>query len=269
MAAEKNIVKDVYVNVINDVINGVRESFTDDGVDEMVLQELKQVWESKLSLCKAVEKETSTATTVLLTSNSPLQETKPTITAAENQHSLPNQPQFMRMPQAHHLLPGVTRSNIPHLSMSAQVAASSLPPAYIHQLINFTSTQGPNQYVYQPVPIAVGSSSNQQIAQLDGLGDSSSDEEDENDHEDDDDDDDDQNEEAEDADVVEEDPLNSDDDVSESDPAEVFDAENVVVCQFDKINRCKNRWKFHLKDGIMNLNGHDYLFQRATGDAEW
>lgn len=32
------------------------------------------------------------------------------------------------------------------------------------------------------------------------------------------------------------DPLCSDDDISDTDPTEVFDAENVVVCQFDKVH---------------------------------
>ena len=31
-------------------------------------------------------------------------------------------------------------------------------------------------------------------------------------------------------------PLNSDDDVSEEDPTELFDTENVVVCQFEKVD---------------------------------
>jgi Transcription factor IIA, alpha/beta subunit len=31
------------MHVVNDVINGVREAFLDDGMDELVLQELKQV----------------------------------------------------------------------------------------------------------------------------------------------------------------------------------------------------------------------------------
>ena len=31
-------------------------------------------------------------------------------------------------------------------------------------------------------------------------------------------------------------PLNSADDVSEEDPNELFDAENVVVCQYDKVS---------------------------------
>lgn len=42
----------------------------------------------------------------------------------------------------------------------------------------------------------------------------------------------------------------------------------VKVCYF-QITRSRNRWKFHLKDGIMNLNGEDFVFQKANGDAEW
>ena len=45
----------LYNTVIEDVIVGVRESFADEGVDEQVLQELKQIWESKLMSSKAVE----------------------------------------------------------------------------------------------------------------------------------------------------------------------------------------------------------------------
>lgn len=40
---------------------GVRESFIDDGVDEQVLQELKQLWESKLQTSKAVEPNTESS----------------------------------------------------------------------------------------------------------------------------------------------------------------------------------------------------------------
>jgi transcription initiation factor TFIIA large subunit len=31
----------------------------------------------------------------------------------------------------------------------------------------------------------------------------------------------------------------------------------------------KNKRKCNLKDGIMNLNGRDYLFHKATGEFEW
>uniref|UniRef100_G3TRS2 Ral transcription factor IIA subunit 1 n=1 Tax=Loxodonta africana TaxID=9785 RepID=G3TRS2_LOXAF len=69
--------------------------------------------------------------------------------------------------------------------------------------------------------------------------------------------------------LIHEEPLNSEDDVSDEEGQELFDTENVVVCQYDKIHRSKNKWKFHLKDGIMNLNGRDYIFSKAIGDAEW
>ncbi|NXL23828.1 TF2AY factor, partial [Setophaga kirtlandii] len=70
-------------------------------------------------------------------------------------------------------------------------------------------------------------------------------------------------------DIVEEDPLNSGDDVSEQDIADLFDTENVIVCQYEKIHRTKNKWKFFLKDGVMSIEGKDHVFAKATGDAEW
>ncbi len=45
----------LYHSVINDVINSVRDSFLDEAVDESVLQELKQLWMSKLDASKTIE----------------------------------------------------------------------------------------------------------------------------------------------------------------------------------------------------------------------
>ncbi|NXL34498.1 TF2AY factor, partial [Glaucidium brasilianum] len=70
-------------------------------------------------------------------------------------------------------------------------------------------------------------------------------------------------------DIVEEDPLNSGDDVSEQDIPDLFDTDNVIVCQYDKIHRNKNKWKFYLKDGVMSFEGKDHVFAKAVGDAEW
>jgi transcription initiation factor TFIIA large subunit len=41
--------------VIEDVVTNVRDAFLDEGVDEQVLQELKQIWTNKLLASKAVE----------------------------------------------------------------------------------------------------------------------------------------------------------------------------------------------------------------------
>ncbi|KAL8185143.1 UNVERIFIED_CONTAM: hypothetical protein K2H54_041359 [Gekko kuhli] len=65
------------------------------------------------------------------------------------------------------------------------------------------------------------------------------------------------------------DPLNSGDDVSEQETPDVFDTDNIIVCQYDKVQRSKNRWKFYLKDGVMCFGGKDYVFSKAVGDAEW
>lgn len=37
------------------MVNGIREAFLDEGVDEQVLQELRMLWESKLTTTKAVD----------------------------------------------------------------------------------------------------------------------------------------------------------------------------------------------------------------------
>jgi len=42
---------------------------------------------------------------------------------------------------------------------------------------------------------------------------------------------------AEHEDAAEEEPLNSEDDVTDEDSAEVFDTDNVIVCQYDKVSR--------------------------------
>ena len=45
-------------------------------------------------------------------------------------------------------------------------------------------------------------------------------------------------------------------------------ADNFTVL-FKQITRSKNRWRFTLKDGIMNINQRDYVFHKAHGEAEW
>ena len=97
-----------------------------------------------------------------------------------------------------------------------------------------------------------------QICQLDGNAESS--EEDEDDLDDDDSDSDLDTDEEEDLDNVGEDmgtPC-SDDDVSDEEigmsGVDLFDTENVVVCQYDKISRNRNKWKLNLKVSSQSLS---------------
>ena len=113
---------------------------------------------------------------------------------------------------------------------------------------------------------------NIRMIQVDGLVDSSDDDDagdDEEEGDDDGDDDDELDPDGEEEEGIGDEPLGSDDDIPDEDASELFEADNVMVCQYDKVTRARNKWKFHLKDGIMNLNGRDYIFQRAMGEAEW
>ena len=93
------------------------------------------------------------------------------------------------------------------------------------------------------------------IDQVDGTADSS--EEDEVEEDDDDDDVEEDDEDDSDSDLdpdgnsydggVEMDPPGSGDDNSDEEASELFDTENVVVCQYDLIKRARNKWKLQLK----------------------
>jgi len=44
---------------------------------------------------------------------------------------------------------------------------------------------------------------------------------------------------------------------------------DIVFCTYDKVARVKNKWKCVLKDGMIHVNGRDYLFAKCTGEFEW
>ncbi|KAF6150848.1 hypothetical protein GIB67_020931 [Kingdonia uniflora] len=68
-------------------------------------------------------------------------------------------------------------------------------------------------------------------------------------------------------------PLNENDDDDEiydfdgiEDPANTVD---LVLSQFEKVNRTKSRWKCTLKDGIIRINNKDILFSKANGEFDF
>lgn len=298
--ANANPVPRLYKTVVEDVISNVREAFLDEGVDEQVLQELKQLWENKLAQSRALDSGPEPSESVMIPSTiqyipQPVQ-------------NAPSKQQFIGAS-------GVVTQNMPvpvqiasqDISQPAATAHMALPQGVLQQQLQALASQGltlqptgNGQFIIQALPqqgahgqmgapqlqqVTISQASiptmiqqpqgqqqqkTHQVLQLDGAGDSSSSEdEDFDDDDDDNENDDDAKEDDNDEQGEEEEPLNSDDDVSDEDPSDLFDTDNVVVCQYDKINRNKNKWKFHLKDGIMNLNGKDFVFQKATGDAEW
>jgi transcription initiation factor TFIIA large subunit len=59
---------------------------------------------------------------------------------------------------------------------------------------------------------------------------------------------------------------NADDD--ENEEAGTMD-ENVVLCQYEKVARTRNKWRCVFKSGLIHVNGVDYSFSRANGEFEW
>ncbi|KAJ8713414.1 hypothetical protein PYW07_013784 [Mythimna separata] len=319
----------LYNTVVDDVIAGVRDCFLDDGVDEQVLQELKQLWKTKLQASGAMDPPqpepaipppppvlqsfqkangnnivSKRADTHLgqqgSSQNSGVEHGAPAsnLAGAHPHHVLdPNNkvPVQLTLPAQ----PGVPGSQ--PRSFTIQIPASALNGNKLHQVLT-----GPiiNATISLPQPLAAtllqqhinsalagqqnefdgggGGRSGAAPFSLDGALDSSDDEgsnagdgsedgagDDDEDEESAEERAEEEEEERDESGGAEEEPLNSGDDVSDEEPGDMFDTDNVVVCQYDKITRSRNKWKFYLKDGIMNLGGKDYVFQKANGDAEW
>ncbi|KAI8628897.1 transcription factor IIA, alpha/beta subunit [Xylariaceae sp. FL1651] len=70
-----------------------------------------------------------------------------------------------------------------------------------------------------------------------------------------------------DEDAINSDLDDPDDNIEEND--EDDDAGQIMLCMYDKVQRVKNKWKCVLKDGVLNVNGRDYVFHKATGEYEW
>lgn len=51
------------------------------------------------------------------------------------------------------------------------------------------------------------------------------------------------------------DPLNSGDDVSEQDIPEIFDTENIIVCQYDKVRQPQGQVKHLLSYNAIFIHG--------------
>ncbi|KAK4672613.1 transcription factor IIA subunit alpha [Podospora pseudopauciseta] len=71
---------------------------------------------------------------------------------------------------------------------------------------------------------------------------------------------------------LDDDAINSDLDDSDDnkeDEDEDDDMGHMMLCMYDKVQRVKNKWKCTLKDGVLTVNGKEYVFHKATGEYEW
>jgi len=309
----------LYKSAIEEVINGVREAFLDEGIDEQVLQELKQIWESKVLATKAVDSlsDHPPPNTASSSSSASHSRSHQSSHSASGNASSASEMRAAEMRNAS-LANNVNTNNVhptpapsvvvaaPTITLEAAAAAaaaggfSHLAGQHVFQptVTNFAFPSGvlagAGQSLIIPHHIAGGGSvnipvrlynaaqlptvpamqlnrrnvdgRNGNLPQVDGPAGIS---DDEDDFDDDDDGQEPLDEPAETGGVEEGEPLNSEDDVSNEDAEEMFEADNVVVCQYEKVTRTRNKWKFVLKDGVMSLDGKDYVFNRANGEAEF
>ncbi|KAL1413094.1 transcription factor IIA subunit alpha [Vanrija albida] len=69
--------------------------------------------------------------------------------------------------------------------------------------------------------------------------------------------------------IIDSDLDDSDDELRDDDEGEDGDGEiDIVFCVYDKVQRVKNKWKTVFKDGMVHINGRDYLFAKCQGWVE-
>ena len=281
----------LYERIIDDVIQESRQDFEDSGIDEQTLLDLRNIWKEKLSKTsvakfswdkKREEEEAKEkaleAQEQALETNSSTGTGSVNINGAHNGDEYSVKPeQVQNMPQTENggaAMPsetpanGTTSINTQNIILPGGGAPSlgqtdgSLP-----EEIEITMDEIPASLRRKLVEQRQKSRKHRKrgtvraASQADGANDEPSDGSD--------DDSDlgsdlgiDSDEINSDLDDPESDDINSDED---NDNPEA----NIMLCLYDRVQRVRNRWKCNLKDGIANIDGQDYAFQKATGDSEW
>ena len=50
----------------------------------------------------------------------------------------------------------------------------------------------------------------------------------------------------------------------DEDNDEEIGLDHTILCLFDKVTRVKNKWKCSFKDGVVMVNGKDFLFTKVS-----
>ena len=63
-------------------------------------------------------------------------------------------------------------------------------------------------------------------------------------------------------------PLSVLDDDSDVD-VDMGSVKDVLLCQYERVQHQKGRWKVVMRDGIVSVKGKEYAFSRLTGELQW
>ncbi|SCU89407.1 LAFA_0E17788g1_1 [Lachancea sp. 'fantastica'] len=234
-----------YETIVESVINEVREDFESAGIDEQTLQDLRLVWQNKLSDSRVAkfmwdpEDENSTLNSQLHNSHiapslmEPHGLTMPDFASPGNDKTSPDSQQQQQQQQQ------------PQQQQQQQQEQSEQQSQQDQQ------TKQEDDDSKEEIELTIGDPDGQIAEQLKL-----------------------QAKQAKKSALLETDEINSDLDDSEDDYLNSSgdddgQDENIVLCLYEKVLRVKNKWKCNLKDGLATINFKDYAFQKAQGETEW
>ncbi|KAF8813899.1 transcription factor IIA, alpha/beta subunit [Phlegmacium glaucopus] len=289
------IVPTIYRAVIDDVISAIKPEFDEFGVNEEVLAELQHKWENKVIASHVAEFETPPPPPQVPSATHP----------AQQQHHFPSHPMHMMQNPAHYgathnpygstvksepvdsrymLNPSMPYSLPPLPGPNINGSRANPPAALPHPGGQTGVISFPRNAQSQPASASTSARPyqppTQRIPQVDGPSDSSGEE--------------DspspppgsfaprpshpslpqppapsQPQPILDSEAINSDLDDSDTEGEDDDEEGTAGETDIVFCTYDKVARVKNKWKCTLKDGMIHVNGKDYLFQKCTGEFEW
>lgn len=221
--------------MLETVINDVRQEFEDTGVDEQTLQDLKRIWQMKLSESKVttfiwdpenpVSGNTAVSGTVKLEDAGELQQDSAVQTdgAAAASNSLDGDIIGGGMNNGNGEMDGNDGLDIQEDEMKPK------------QEIEF-SMNDPDGELSKQLKLQAKQAKKSALLETDEINSDLDD---------------------------------SDDDYINMDVEDEGSDVNMMLCLYDKVLRVKNKWKCNLKEGVVTIDHKDYAFQKAQGESEW
>ncbi|CDK24183.1 unnamed protein product [Kuraishia capsulata CBS 1993] len=242
----------LYESIIEDVIAESRQDFEDSGIDETTLQDLRKLWRDRLSLTK-----------VAVFPWDPAPDSVPELDSiSANQIAAPQQihSQQLLVPQSDISLPMPKTEDQQHIMLpGGGIVNQADGGADITFELDEQDAMKLRKYEKKIQRKRLLKQRQEARALQGGLVTQADGGDDSDDSVFGGGDSDDINSDLDDPD---DDELNSDDDNEDQEG-------NIMLCLYDRVQRVKNKWKCTLKDGVTNIDGKDYAFQKATGDSEW
>ncbi|CAI2026880.1 hypothetical protein SEUBUCD646_0H02340 [Saccharomyces eubayanus] len=275
-----------YEIIVESVVNEVREDFENAGIDEQTLQDLKNIWQKKLTETKVTtfswDNQFNESNVNGVQNDLNFNLSTPNINSNEfnikEEHGgnerliLPNANANANNSMSH---TGGTNTGNNTGDASNDTGARTDMSTDANTNTDTTTASGPNIEVKPEIEITIENAHINTVESVDGEEEKEGEEEEKTQKE---------KEQIEqvklqakkekrsallDTDEVGSELDDSDDDYLISEGEEDGPDENLMLCLYDKVTRTKARWKCSLKDGVVTINRNDYTFQKAQVEAEW